>query len=64
MIPFNKLLIIGKEIEYIQKCVDNGKYCGDGPFTEQCVALLRKLTDAKKVLFTTSCKISRIRFTQ
>ena len=35
MIDFNVAPFTGKETEYMQQAIANGKLCGDGPFTEK-----------------------------
>ncbi len=35
-IPFNKLSIVGKELDYMNQAVSNGKISGDGIFTKKC----------------------------
>jgi dTDP-4-amino-4,6-dideoxygalactose transaminase len=54
-IPFNKPFIAGKELFYIAKAVANGNISGDGPFTQQCAALLERQFGIPKVLLTPSC---------
>ena len=54
MIHFNVPPFVGKEIEYIQKAIDNHKICGDGEFTKKCNAELEKIFSPSKVLLTTS----------
>lgn len=54
-IPFNRPWLTGREGEYCQQALQNGKLCGDGPFTEKCQALLEEKLQAKKILLTTSC---------
>lgn len=55
MIPFNKPLVIGKEIEYIKKVLESGKLCGDGSFTKKSNTWLEEKFGCKKALLTTSC---------
>lgn len=55
MISFNVPPYTGKEMQYIQKAVENGKICGDGEFTKKCSRWFEEKTGAKKVLLTTSC---------
>ncbi len=55
MIPFNKPPFVGKELEYMQQAIANGKICGDGAFTKKCHEMLEKQTQSSKVLLTTSC---------
>ncbi len=54
MIHFNVPPFTGKEIEYIQKAIENHKICGDGEFTKKCNAGLEKIFTPSKVLLTTS----------
>ncbi|MFN8858201.1 MAG: dTDP-4-amino-4,6-dideoxygalactose transaminase [Planctomycetaceae bacterium] len=54
-IPFNKPFIAGKELFYIARAVANGDISGDGPFTQQCAALLEQQFGIPKVLLTPSC---------
>lgn len=55
MISFNVPPHIGKEEEYIKKCIENHKICGDGEFTKKCNEWIVKTTDTKAALLTTSC---------
>ena len=54
-IDFNRPVIVGKEIEYIQQAIANVHISGDGPFTKKCHALLEQEFGVKKTLLTTSC---------
>jgi dTDP-4-amino-4,6-dideoxygalactose transaminase len=54
-VDFNRPIIVGKELEYIQQAIDNGHISGDGPFTKQCHAFLEKELGVPKALLTTSC---------
>lgn len=54
MIPFNVPPYIGKEDKYIKQAIDSRKICGDGQFTKKCNVKFEEMTDAKKVLMTTS----------
>lgn len=54
MIPFNVPPYIGKEDKYIKQAIDSRKICGDGQFTKKCNEKFEEITDAKKVLMTTS----------
>ena len=54
-IDFNRPVIVGKELEYIQQAIDNGHISGDGPFTKKCHAFLEKELGVPKALLTTSC---------
>lgn len=55
MIEFNRAPHVGSEIKYIQKAIENGKLCGDGPFTKECSLWMKKHYHSKEVLLTTSC---------
>ena len=54
MISFNVPPYIGKEDKYIKQAIDSRKICGDGQFTKKCNEKFEEITDAKKVLMTTS----------
>ncbi len=55
MIPFNKPLFIGTEIEYIKEAILNNKICGDGSFTRKCNEWIERKSNTAKALLTTSC---------
>ncbi len=55
MIPFNKPVLIGKELEYIQDAVTSGRISGDGKYTRACQHFLEDQFGFPKVLLTTSC---------
>ena len=55
MIDFNKAPFTGNELAYMQQAIQNGKLCGDGPFTKKCSALISEEFGTKHVLLTTSC---------
>lgn len=55
MIPFNKIYLTGKEIEYIRQSHEVGNLSGDGCFTKKASAWLENRTLAKRVLITHSC---------
>jgi len=54
-IPFNRPVLAGKEVEYIQHAIDNLHISGDGKFTKRCSAVLEQELGVPKVLLTTSC---------
>jgi len=54
-IPFNKVYITGKEIEYINQVFLSGKLSGGGEFTKKCEEFLRYRYNFKKVIMTSSC---------
>jgi dTDP-4-amino-4,6-dideoxygalactose transaminase len=53
-IPFNKPHLTGRELEYIEQCLDSDKLCGDGSFTHRCQRLMQEQFGAGQVLLTTS----------
>lgn len=55
MIIFNVPPIIGTEVDYVKKAIENHKICGDGEFTKKCSEWIEKTTGTKKALLTTSC---------
>lgn len=55
MINFNVPPYTGKEIEYMQKAIENQTICGDGPFTKKCSEWIERQTGTSKCLLTTSC---------
>lgn len=54
-IPFNKVTLTGRELEYVQQSIANLHISGDGPFTARCTQLLEELTGARRAFLTTSC---------
>lgn len=54
-IPFNRPPFLGKEFEYMQEAVKNGRICGDGNFNKKCHSTLQNHTGSPKALLTTSC---------
>ncbi|MFC1698984.1 dTDP-4-amino-4,6-dideoxygalactose transaminase [Candidatus Omnitrophota bacterium] len=54
-IPFNKLYMTGKELEYVREAYASGHISGDGPFTKKCQLWLEQRTGTSKVLLTHSC---------
>ncbi len=55
MIRFNVPPYIGREMENVQKAVENMHICGDGEFTGKCSEYLERTTGTAKCLLTTSC---------
>lgn len=53
-IPFNRLALAGKEMDYIRDAIARGQLCGDGHFTRLCNALLVAKTGAKAAFITHS----------
>src|SRR5512147_1988172 len=54
-VDFNRPVIVGNEMEYIQQAIANAHISGDGPFTKKCHAFLEKELGVRKALLTTSC---------
>jgi dTDP-4-amino-4,6-dideoxygalactose transaminase len=54
-INFNQPFLAGRELEYMQKAVQNFHISGDGEFSRKCHALLEKELGTAKALLTTSC---------
>ena len=54
-IPFNRIDVAGKEMEYMAEAIRNGHCSGDGPFTKKCQELLERELSVKSALLTTSC---------
>ena len=54
-IPFNRLDIQGKELDYIHQAIQLGHVSGDGPFSKRCSDILEKEIGVRKALLTTSC---------
>lgn len=54
-IPFNKIYLTGKEIDYIAQTLTAGKTCGSGEFTRRCESFFEKKFCKSKCLLTTSC---------
>jgi dTDP-4-amino-4,6-dideoxygalactose transaminase len=54
-IPFNRALVAGKELEYLQEAINSGHLAGDGAFTERCQRRLANFVGAPAVLLTHSC---------
>lgn len=55
MIPFNKIYLTGKEIDYIKESHAIGNLSGDGHFTEKACDWLEQHTQTNKALITHSC---------
>ena len=54
-IPFNRPVVIGDEVKYIQEAINNRKLSGDGPFTKRSTELFERKFGFKKAFLTTSC---------
>lgn len=55
MIPFNLPPVVGCEENFIKKAIENGKLCGDGPYTKACSDWFEKKFNTAKALLTPSC---------
>ena len=54
-IPFNQPSVQGNELTNMQRALEGGHISGDGPFSQQCHALLEQSLGVPKSLLTTSC---------
>lgn len=54
-IPFNKPMIMGNELQYIEDAVRSGHTAGDGKYTKKCHQLLEETLGVPKALLTTNC---------
>ncbi len=54
-IPFNKVYLTGRELEYIEECFEKGDISGNGHFTKRVSSLLEERFLIKNVQMTTSC---------
>lgn len=54
-IDFNRINLMGKELDYINEAVQNAHISGDGKFTKKVSSLLEAELGVPKVLLTTSC---------
>jgi len=56
LIPFNKPVVIGDELDFIVDSIKNGWISGDGPYTKKAQEILQnKINVNANVLLTTSC---------
>jgi dTDP-4-amino-4,6-dideoxygalactose transaminase len=55
MYKFNKPLVLGNEVEHLNKVLLGEKFSGDGPYTKKCNTWLEGYTASYKALLTTSC---------
>jgi dTDP-4-amino-4,6-dideoxygalactose transaminase len=54
-IPFNIPTCLGREFDYINDSIANGRISGDGEFSRRCHAFLEDQLAVRKALLTTSC---------
>ena len=55
MIDFNRPPVVGTEQEYFAQALQNGKLCGDGPFTKMASKWFSDRFSVKYTYMTTSC---------
>ncbi|MBL4652458.1 MAG: dTDP-4-amino-4,6-dideoxygalactose transaminase [Flavobacteriales bacterium] len=55
MIRFNKPYFTGKELNYIDDAIKQGRLSGNGEYTKRCQDFFEKQYGFKKTLLTTSC---------
>ncbi len=55
MIDFNKVAILGNELEYVRQTFENNHLSGDGFFTKKCHSYFEETLGVGKALLTTSC---------
>lgn len=54
-VPFNRPVLVGRELEYITQAVRQNHASGNGPFTKRVEGVLEALLGASRALLTTSC---------
>jgi dTDP-4-amino-4,6-dideoxygalactose transaminase len=54
-IPFNRVGLLGDELDLVRQAAENGHIGGDGPFTRRGEQLLEEELEGARVLLTTSC---------
>lgn len=54
-IPFTRVNVSGREIDYIREAIDSSRLGGDGPFSKRCESWLEKTTGSARALLTHSC---------
>jgi dTDP-4-amino-4,6-dideoxygalactose transaminase len=55
MVPFNRPLPVGQELDYVRTAMEAANIGGHGEFTAKCEAFLEKELGVAKALLTTSC---------
>jgi dTDP-4-amino-4,6-dideoxygalactose transaminase len=53
--PFNRVSVVGRELEYVAEAVASGHISGTGAFTARCERLLEAALGAPAVMLATSC---------
>lgn len=54
-IPFNRLSLTGRELEYIAEAIASGELGGDGPFARRCERWLENTVHCRRAFLTHSC---------
>ena len=54
-IPFNRPSLTGAEFDYMSRALASGHASGDGPYSKACHRFLENVSQARRVLLTTSC---------
>lgn len=55
IVPFNQQHFTGRELEYIQDCMNCGRISGDGKYTAACQQFFEEKYHFRKTFLTTSC---------
>ena len=55
LVPFNRPLFLGSEIEHVKTAIRSGSLGGNGEFTRRCQEFMGQLNGRGKVFLTTSC---------
>jgi dTDP-4-amino-4,6-dideoxygalactose transaminase len=55
LIPFNRISLADRELEYLTAAATSGSTSGDGPFTRRATKLLTEIVGSPYGLLTTSC---------
>ncbi|GAA3027780.1 dTDP-4-amino-4,6-dideoxygalactose transaminase [Actinokineospora globicatena] len=53
--PFTEPHVAPRQWEYVRDALENGKLDGNGPYTKQAAAVVRRVTGATEALLTPSC---------
>jgi len=54
-IPFNRVPVVGTELEYIGQAIESGYICGDGIFSRKCEKWFEEKLKCHEALLTSSC---------
>ncbi|RLK58176.1 dTDP-4-amino-4,6-dideoxygalactose transaminase [Actinokineospora cianjurensis] len=55
LLPFTEPYVAPRQWDYLRDALETGKLDGNGPYTEQAAAVVRRVTAAAEVLLTPSC---------